>query len=209
MGMLAGYTKGALLGIEGIDAAGKRTQSFLLEGRLRSMGTSVATISFPDYRTPIGGEIKAFLHGERDYPAQVRHMLFAANRWERSADLRDLLSKFDLVVVNRYSESNYAFGMANGLALDWLMGLEAGLPKTDLVLLLDAPASSLFKRRQSNKDSWESDQRLQDEAGKAYRELAAKLGWKVVNAGDSIEKTNEEITRAATSLLAAKAGQSR
>lgn len=195
---------GILLGIEGIDATGKRTQSFLLEGRLRSKGMTVATMSFPDYRTPIGTEIHAFLHGERNYPAQVRHMLFAANRWEKREELLGLLSKSDLVIVNRYSESNYAFGTANGLSLEWLMGLEAGLPKTDMVLLLDASPLALSKRRQSNRDHWESDQNLQEAARKAYRELAGRLGWRVINAAEGIDVTNDAVTEAVLSLLAVR-----
>jgi len=46
---------------EGIDQSGKETQSKLLTSRLKDLGYSVGHIYFPDYDTPIGREIRAFL----------------------------------------------------------------------------------------------------------------------------------------------------
>ena len=43
-----------------------------------------------------------------------------------------------MIIVNRYTESNLAYGIANGLASGWLAGLEKGLPAANLVMVLDA-----------------------------------------------------------------------
>src|SRR5208337_395253 len=71
---------GWIISIEGVDAVGKSTQSLRLQTWFKRKGFKVTSLSFPDYETPIGKEIKAFLAGKRDFQAEVRHMLFAANR---------------------------------------------------------------------------------------------------------------------------------
>lgn len=193
--------KGVLVGIEGIDAAGKRTQTSLLAEWLRAKGLTVATISFPDYSTSIGREIRDFLHGRKTYPAEVRHMLFAANRWESKAKVEALLRSSDISIVNRYTESNLAYGIANGLSLDWLSNLEVGLPKTDAVLVLDAPPSALFNRRASAKDRYEMNAKIQEDAREAYKELAPKFGWKLIDASGSIQDTHRSVTAAVAGLV--------
>ncbi|MDV3278294.1 MAG: dTMP kinase [Nitrososphaerales archaeon] len=193
--------KGVLVGIEGIDAAGKRTQTSLLTEWLRAKGLTVATISFPDYSTTIGNEIHDFLHGKKTYPAEVRHMLFAANRWEDKAKVEALLTSSDVSIVNRYTESNLAYGIANGLNLDWLSNLEVGLPKTDAVLVLDALPSVLYNRRASTKDRYERDAKIQERAREAYKELALRFGWKLIDASGSIQDTHRSVTAAVIGLI--------
>lgn len=197
-------SRGLLIGIEGIDAAGKRTQSSLLEAWLHSKKVTVDMISFPEYSTAIGGEIKGFLLGTKSYPPEVRHILFAANRWERKRAIEDKLQRREVVVVNRYSESNLAYGVANGLPLDWLINLEAGLPKTDLVLVLDAPPSTFYSRRVAKKDRYESDAGLQERARKAYIELGGRFGWEMINAAKGIQETSHLVTEAVSKLLLSK-----
>lgn len=193
-------SKGLLIGIEGIDAAGKRTQTTLLKKWLKARGFRVAVMSFPDYQTRIGGEIRAYLRGRRDYPPEVAHMLFAANRWEKKRRIERLLAGNDFVLVNRYTESNLAFGTALGLDPDWLAGLERGLPKTALVIVLDALPSSLSRRR-ANKDAYERSARIQRGAREAYLRLASRMGWKVVDASTGIRATGESVTRAVNHLM--------
>ena len=76
-----------IITFEGGDQAGKKTQSAMLQRKLRSAKLKVKLFSFPDYTTPIGKEIDRYLHGKRKYPAQVIHCLLAANRWERANDV--------------------------------------------------------------------------------------------------------------------------
>ena len=139
--------RGRIIAIEGIDAVGKRTQSLRLQNWFRRNGIKVTSLSFPDYETPIGREIKAFLAGKRDFQAEVRHMLFAANRWEKVSVIRESQIANEIVIVNRYTESNLVYGVANGLRLEWLAALEEGIPKSDLVIVLDAPSKAMASRR--------------------------------------------------------------
>jgi dTMP kinase len=159
-------------------------------------------LSFPDYTTILGIEIKRFFTGERNYSAQVIHLLFAANRWERRSDLVNWLSKGEVLVINRYTESNLAYGMANGLKLSWLMSLEEGMPKTDLVILLDATPSTVRSRRKERNDRYENDPQLQQRARDFYHMLAEKFEWTVVDAGKGVETVHGAVKEAMTALFA-------
>ena len=196
--------KALLVAVEGVDAVGKRTQSSLLAAWLRSKGVNSSLTSFPDYGTVIGREIKGYLHGDRSYSAEVGHMLYAVNRWEKKAELERLIAASEVVVVNRYSPSNFAYGTARGLRLQWLMALEDGLPKADLVLVLDAPPSGLTARRGTGKDNYERNIPFQERVRHAYLQLSKELGWTVINAAQGIQSTSQLVTAAVSAALAAR-----
>ena len=196
--------RGVLIVIEGIDAVGKRTQSSLLSAWLGLRGLTTATLSFPDYGTDIGREIRRFFAGVKDYPPEAIHMLLAANRWEKKEEIESLLSRVDVLLVNRYAGSNLAYGISNGLKLEWLASLDSGLPHADLVCVLDAPPAAIATRRGPNKDRYERNSGLQDRARRAYLELAAKFRWKVIDASRGIEGTNRALIAAVFEVLSAK-----
>jgi len=113
------------------------------------------TFSFPDYTTPLGKEIDKFLHGKRKFPSQVIHCLLAANRWEKLQELKSAHEHNSVLVINRYYQSNLVYGVVNGMPLSWLEGLDAGLPKADLVIVLDISQKESFSRKTANRDKFE------------------------------------------------------
>ncbi len=193
--------RGRIIAIEGVDAVGKHTQSVLLQTWFKSHGFKVTSFSFPDYETPIGKEIKAFLAGQRNLQPEVRHMLFAANRWEEASLIRKAQAENDAVIVNRYTESNLVYGIANGLRLEWLVALEEGLPESDLVIVLDAPSKNLVSRRPGEKDSYEKDSELQVRVQTLYKELAPKFGWMIIDGSKSIRGVHNSIVAAVKANL--------
>lgn len=182
-----------LLVFEGLDQSGKKTQVELLMKRLKEQGFQVETIAFPDYDTVIGKEIKAFLRGERQYNVQVRHILYAANRWERKEDIERWLSEEKLVIIDRYYQSNLAYGLANGLSLDWLLNLEKGLPEADLVIVMDASPEVSFKRKRVERDVYERDLSFLKKVREAYIHLSRKFNWVVVNGERSVEEIHKDV----------------
>jgi dTMP kinase len=197
-----GRARGLLIAIEGVDAVGKRTQTSRLKLWLQEHGMSTRTLSFPVYETTIGKEIRKFLDGKVNYPPQVRAMLYAANRWETKAELEGVLSTTDVTIIDRYSGSNFAYGISSGLQLDWLMSLESGLPEPDLTLVLDAPPANLAPRR-GTKDSYERNMSLQSKAREAYLDLAARFGWTLVDANHGINETANLVRDAVVKALRA------
>ncbi len=187
--------------IEGIDQSGKKTQARLLAAKLRRQGFNVATIGFPVYTTPTGREIRAFLSGKRNYPVQAVHMLYSLNRWENKHVITQRLEQADFLVADRYYRSNLAYGLARGLSLNWLTTLDQGLPKPDIVVVLDVPVPTSFSRKAQSRDLHESDRALLLRVRRAYLGLARKYHWRVVNATQPATNVGQELWNSLADLV--------
>lgn len=181
--------------IEGGDQAGKKTQSQLLAKALRKRKLKTKVFSFPDYTTPIGKEIKKYLMGKRKLPVQVVHCLLAANRWEKAQDIKNAILKNSILIMNRYYQSNLVYGLVNGMNLSWLENLDAGLPKADLVIVLDVSQKEAFSRKKTKRDEFEKNREFSKKVSKAYRQLAKKKHWKIVDASGSKQKIHQDIMK--------------
>lgn len=178
--------------MEGIDGSGEGTHADLLAKKLREEGYEFSPISFPDYSTPLGKEIKEFLRGKRDFGPEVRQLLYAANRWERKGDIERWLREGKVVIANRYIPSGLAYGLANGLDLEWMIGLERGLPPADLVFVVDVSVEIHFQRT-AGKDVYEVDRDFLERVREAYLKLAKRFEWNVVNGEKPINEVADEI----------------
>jgi len=183
-----------LIVLEGIDKAGKNTQAKLLAENLRRHGKTVNCISFPDYTTPLGREIRRFLMGKVDFRPETRQLLYVANRWEREGDISRWLGEGNYVIADRYSQANLVYGMANGLDLNWMLALEEGLPRASLVLVLDVSPEVAVKRERG-KDVYEKDIAFQRRIRSLYLELGEKFGWRVVNGERDVPEVAEDVLR--------------
>ena len=180
---------------EGGDQAGKKTQSELLEKKLKTAKIKAKLFSFPDYSTPIGKEINKYLRGKRKFPPQVIHCLLAANRWEKLDEIKKAQQKNSVIIMNRYRESNLVYGLVNGLKIDWLENLDAGLPKSDLVIVLDVSQNESFNRKRANRDRFEKKKDFSQRISKTYRRMAKQKKWKIVNATKSKHEVHEDIMK--------------
>jgi dTMP kinase len=184
--------KGKIIVIEGPDKAGKMTQSRLLVGSLKKSGRIGVVMDFPDYTTPIGMEISAFLEGKRDYSNELKHLLMSANRWERKREIESLVDTGTIVIINRYYQSNLVYGVSNGLNISWLLNLDKGLPKEDIAIVLSVSPSTTSQRSEKL-DLFERNRKLLSEVIKNYTKLAEKFDWKVINGDKSREQVHQDI----------------
>jgi dTMP kinase len=182
--------KGKIIVFEGIDKAGKTTQAKLLEKKL---GSKCVRIDFPDYSTPVGKEIKQFLDGKRDYPDEVKMILLSANRWEKKIQIENIVGKGTIVIMNRYYQSNLVYGISKGLKLDWLLSLDEGMPKADLVIVIDINPKTLVRRSKNVVDTFEKDLALIGRVKKNYRILARKFKWRVIEGESSIDEVHDQV----------------
>tara|TARA_B100000315_G_scaffold91083_1_gene83715 strand:- start:761 stop:1339 length:579 start_codon:yes stop_codon:yes gene_type:complete len=183
-----------IIAIEGLDQAGKKTQTAMLAKALRRLKIKTAVFSFPDYSTIIGKEIKNYLYGKRKFSPEIIHYLYAANRWEKLGEIQKASLKNSVLIMNRYYHSNLVYGIANGLKEKWLQKLEEGLPKADLVIVLDASQNDSFSRKKSRRDRFEKNKKFSKKISQIYHRLAKKHRWRVVSSNTK-QETHTEIMK--------------
>ena len=184
-----------IIAIEGLDQAGKKTQTEMLVKALRKIKVKTAVFSFPDYSTIIGKEIKNYLYGKRKFSPEIIHYLYAANRWEKLEEIKKSITKNSILIMNRYYHSNLVYGIANGLKEKWLQSIEDGLPKADLVIVLDVSQNESFSRKKSKRDKFEKDKEFSKKISQIYRRLAKKHRWKLIDASGTKQETHQEILK--------------
>lgn len=154
----------------------------MLAKELARRGYKVSVWDFPDYSTPLGRQLKTYLAGRNPLDYHVAHLLYAANRWERAEELEREIKRGRNIIVNRYTQSNLAYGVAHGLPLRWLNSLEKNLRKPDMVIVLDIEPRTSFRRKMRRRDVHENDPIYLRKVRNAYVNLARRNGWKVINA---------------------------
>lgn len=160
---------------------------------LKLSGKICKMMDFPDYTTPVGKEIRSFLGGRRSYAIEVKHMLLSANRWEKRRDIESTIEKGTIIIMNRYYQSNLVYGISHGLNLNWLLNLDRGLPREDVVIVLEVSPDISYRRVPKDRDTFEMDQKLLTEVNKNYRKLAKRFNWKLVNGEKISEEVHNEI----------------
>jgi dTMP kinase len=171
-----------LIAFEGLDQSGKETQARRLRARLEQEGHTVHALSFPDYDTPIGQEIRHALHGAREFAADVLQLLYVANRLEHRQRLEFWLASRGVVVCDRYCASSVAYGEAQGLDAGWLREIQRVLPRPDLTILLDIAPETAVRRKQTGRDRFERDLPMLGRVRESYRRQASDPAWAIVDA---------------------------
>jgi dTMP kinase len=192
---------GHLIAFEGLDQSGKQTQAELLREALVSSGSRCELLSFPDYQTPIGGELHRALHGEREYAADVMQLLYVANRYEKKARLGCWLAEGRIVLCDRYMASSVAYGEAQGLDRAWLADIQRFLPAPDLTILLDIEPSTALARKSAGRDRYERDLALLGRVRESYLSQAAAARWVVVDGARARGEVTADVHRAVSSRL--------
>ncbi|HEU5172557.1 MAG TPA: dTMP kinase [Nitrososphaeraceae archaeon] len=185
--------KGRLIVLEGMDKAGKGTQCKLLNEYLNKNGKKSQVLDFPDYTTALGKEIRKFLNGKNNFPLEVQHMLLSANRWEKKETILNILNTGTTIIMDRYYQSNLVYGLSNGLDLDWLANLDKGLPKEDLVIILEISSNTSNKRVINHRDIFEKNNNLLIKVKKNYQKLAQIYGWYIIDGERSIKEVHQNI----------------
>ena len=153
-----------LIAFEGSDGAGKATQTDLLEMYLNQLGKKVGRVSFPRYNLTLGGTLlyevmksdRAYSYGFSKVDPYVVSLLYAMDRRESKAYLESLIATHDVVIFDRYVESNLLHQGGKFLFEDerlnfanWLFDLEyglLGLPNPQDIVYLSIPFSLSQKR---------------------------------------------------------------
>ncbi|XP_005411178.1 PREDICTED: thymidylate kinase isoform X1 [Chinchilla lanigera] len=187
--------RGALIVLEGVDRAGKSTQSRKLVSALCAAGHRAELLRFPERSTEIGKLLSSYLEKKSELEDHSVHLLFSANRWEQVPLIKEKLHQGVTLVVDRYAFSGVAFTSAKeNFSLHWCKQPDVGLPKPDLILFLQLQLSDAATRGEFGVERYE-ETTFQERALCSFQQLMrdSTLNWKVVDASKSIEDVHEEI----------------
>lgn len=185
---------GRLIVIEGLDGSGKQTLTSALRRQGLATGIGIGTLAFPRYGVDVHADlVRDALYGRLgDLSDSVYGpaLLFALDRRAAAAQIRAMVTEFDLVVLDRYVSSNAAYGAARLGAPEvetgfpeWVRDLELGrfgLPVPDRQVLLATPVSVSAERARGRAgtdtlralDRFEADAGLQDRTSAMYKRFA-------------------------------------
>lgn len=178
---------GVFVVVEGGEATGKSTQVGLLAGRLRAAGHDVCTTREPG-GTARGARIRALLLDDHDaLDERAELLLVLADRAQHVAEVvRPHLARGGVVVCDRYTPSTLAYqGVGRGLGVDEVERLSrwaTGGLDPDVVVVLDVPTELAEQRAAGSRDRMElAGAQFHADVREAYRALAARYGWVVVD----------------------------
>jgi dTMP kinase len=161
--------KGKLIVIDGTDGSGKATQVAYLTKHLKKDGHKVKIVDFPEYYKNFFGKFIGHCLSEQYYNflnvhPKIVSVIFAADRWESSKEMREWLEKGYIVIANRYVSANqiHQGGKVKSAKkradfIKWLNQMEYevfGLPRPDITFYLSLPIKivlELLEKRDSSK----------------------------------------------------------
>jgi dTMP kinase len=194
-------TRGLLIVFEGLDQSGKQTQAERLKAEVEHRGRTSVLFDFPSYETPIGKEIGAGLHGEREYGPDVMQLLYVANRYEKKPQIERMLAMGGIVICDRYLASSVAYGEAQGLDGAWLRDTQRYLPPPDLTILLDIAPETAAGRKTTNRDKYERDLAMLSRVRQSYRTQARQGGWLLLDGERGKDAVAADVLAAVARLL--------
>jgi dTMP kinase len=199
-------TSGVFVVLEGGDGSGKSTQIPLLSARLRDAGREVVVTREPG-GTDTGARIRALVLGGGAIDPSTEALLIAADRAEHVAEvIRPALTRGAVVVSDRFVPSSLAYqGVARGLGVDEIARLSEWATRglePDLVIVLDVPAEEAARRRAGPQDRMEREpDSFRAAVNEAYRDLAARFGWTVIDGAAPVDVVADQIWTAVRPLI--------
>lgn len=198
--------RGVFVVLEGGDGSGKSTQVPLLAARLRDAGREVAVTREPG-GTDLGAQIRSLVLGGGAVAPVTEALLIAADRAEHvSAVIRPALDRGAVVVSDRHVPSSLAYqGVARGLGVEEVARLSAwatGGLEPDVVIVLDVPPGEAARRRAGPEDRMEREpDAFRSLVNQAYRDLAPRFGWTVIDGTAPVAVVAGEIWKAVGPLV--------
>lgn len=210
------------IAIEGSDGSGKATTTELLKNYFLTLGLKVGTISFPRYHETTGGKLcREVLKSERkdnynfiSLPGKIASLLYVMDRAESKDDIQNLLNENDILIFDRYVDSNFIHQGGKIVSererselISFLADLEYRefeLPKPDITFFLHLPVEIAIENKRKQRlvsrnqkvDAGEDDLNYLQNSNLAGLWCARKFNWPIIECFDKvkhIQKSKEEV----------------
>ena len=189
-----------LIVLEGCDRVGKDTQADMLAHHLEAKGYKVNVFSFPDYDSITGEFIDEYLGenirledvnlpshgcGTDTHHEQLESLMFQCvqicDKYARSPAIVARLSLGEYVIVCRWWQSAYVYGLESGSRPSWLAAVLFGFPFAGTNILLDWDETIIKSRAElsGNGDIFERNMTMQARLAERYRELWSNKNQKL------------------------------
>lgn len=198
--------------VEGIEGVGKSTQTKFIADYLRKKNIIVCQTREPG-GTEIAEKIRAILlsHHEEKMAFDTELLLmFAARAQHIALMIKPSLDKHEWVVCDRFTDASFAY-QGYGREVDWtrielLEKFTQGNLQPDLTILLDMDVDIALSRAKarSHPDRFESEHHdFFKRVRQGYLERAKLYPnrFKIINADQSIEKIQQQISTILDTLL--------
>lgn len=203
--MLKNNYSGKFIVFEGLDGSGQTTQVRLLKDFLESKGYNVITTKEPTSDSEAGRKIRQILDEKEKINPDDLQKLFAKDRQKHLDHLIiPLLKEGKIVISDRYFFSSFAYGVSEGLSLDWLIELNNDFFIPDLTFILKVRAEvsisriekrgepkTLFEKQEKLAKVWENYQIMPERFKKCF----------LIDGEKSIEEVFEEIKKQCNNIL--------
>ena len=179
--------RAALYAIDGGDARGKETQTKLLVEYFQSVGMKVIRVELPVKDKLTHKLIRWTLKNglAASWPNSFQMLQFLNKCLFQAFTLKKLLTTYDVVILDRWSASNWVYGTATNVNSMLLNAMKDCLIQPDLTVIIHGKAY-----RKIAEDVYEADLELQNRVDALYQYLAV-LDPKMVLV--STEGTKENI----------------
>ena len=142
--------KGKFIVIEGIDASGKGTIAMLMAGYLHDkIPKEKILVTFEPTQGKYGAEIRKILKKESNPKKNAERCLrlYVEDRKEHIKNvILPALKEGKIVICDRYKYSTVAYQNAQGVPIKKIIKMHKGMPKPDLVIILDVDPEIAIKR---------------------------------------------------------------
>jgi dTMP kinase len=184
-------SRGALIVIEGIDAAGKATQARMLSNHYIANHRLNRVISFPQYESPTGKAILRHLKGEEVQSDLVFQCLMAADKYAAAPSIRSYIAAGHAVILDRYWQSAHAYNALEEIDAG-IFSIYDSLPPANINVLIDVDPDIALKRRPP-RDKFEENREFQHQVRNRYLKLWEKKGWPVVDGSKPEDEVAEMV----------------
>lgn len=103
--------------------------------------------------------------------ALVFQCMMVVDKYDAAPTIEESLMRGAVVVADRWWQSAYCYGAADGLPKEWLLRAHQRLPQAHLNIWIDVPIEETHRRRPKARDRYEEDRAKQETVREHYKAL--------------------------------------